>query len=123
MLIWLVTIFLALVGAFGWLILKRDPERYIHESKSPINFFFRWGRVYHHFFKVAVLVVFIIIIFSLYKYLLHASDVLAVSLAALGGAGLAGGKELLDKSIQLDDIFSSLIGILLGVAVAFLILW
>ncbi len=96
------------------MFLKRDPDRYIHEKTSPINFFFRWGRLYHHFFKVAIIILFIIIIFSFYKYLLRASDVFAMSAALIAGIVLSGGKELLDKSITLDDIISSILGITLG---------
>ncbi len=114
MLIWIVTIILVLITVGGWLFLKRDPDRYIHEKTSPINFFFRWGRLYHHFFKVAIIILFIIIIFSFYKYLLRASDVFAMSAALIAGIVLSGGKELLDKSITLDDIISSILGITLG---------
>ncbi|MDP2967436.1 MAG: hypothetical protein Q8N87_03445 [bacterium] len=114
MLIWIVTIILVLITVGGWLFLKRDPDRYIHEKSSPINFFFRWGRLYHHFFKVMIIILFMIIIFSFYKYLLRTSDVFAMSAALIAGIVLSGGKELLDKKITLDDIFSSIIGITIG---------
>jgi len=55
-----------------------------------------------------------IIIFSFYKYLLNASDVFAMSAALIAGIVLSGGKELLDKSITLDDIITSILGITLG---------
>jgi len=123
MLIWITTVILALIAGIGWLFLKRDPDRYIHEKTSPINFFFRWGRSYHHFFKVAILIVFVIAIFSLYRYLLGASSVLAITFGILAGTVLAGGKELLDKNIQLDDVFTSLLGISLGAVIVFFVLW
>ena len=52
----IVTIILVLITISGWLFLKKDPDRYIHEKSSPINFFFKWGRLYHHFFKVAIII-------------------------------------------------------------------
>ncbi len=114
MLVLIVTIILVLITVGGWLFLKRDPDRYIHEQKSPINFFFKWGYWYHHFFKVAIIILFMIIIFSFYKYLLRVSDVFAMSVALIAGIVLSGGKELLDKSITLDDIIASILGITLG---------
>ena len=114
MLVWIVTIVLVSITVGGWLFLKRDPDRYIHEQKSPINFFFRWGYLYHHFFKVAIIILFMVIIFSFYKYLLRASDVFAMSAALIAGIVLASGKELLDKAITLDDIIASILGITLG---------
>jgi hypothetical protein len=114
MLIWLTTIILISITAAGWLFLKRDPERYIHQQRSPINFFFRWGYVYHHFFKAAVIILFMIVIFSFYKYLLMASDVFASTAALIAGIVLSGGKELLDKKITLDDVVVSVLGIMLG---------
>lgn len=121
MLVFIVTALLALITAGGWLILKRDPDRYIHEQKSPINFFFRWGRLYHHFFKVAIIIVFMILIFSLYKYLLNTSNNFAIVLALISGIVISGGKELLDKRIQADDILSSLLGIVLGLSIIMLV--
>lgn len=121
MLIWLVTIFLALTAAGGWLFLKQDPDRYIHQKSSPINFFFKWGRPYHHFFKVAIVAAFLVAIFSFYKYLLNTSNIFAVVLAVIAGLVLSGGKELLDKSIQLDDIISSFLGIAFGLAIILLV--
>ena len=120
MLIWIVTIILVLITAGGWLFLKSDPDRYIHEKTSPINFFFRWGRLYHYFFKVAIIILFMIIIFSFYKYLLRSSDIFATSAALIAGILLSGGKELLDKKITLDDIISSILGITLGFLVILL---
>jgi len=114
MLVQIVTIILVSITIGGWLFLKRDPDRYIHEQRSPINFFFKWGYWYHHFFKVTIIILFMIIIFSFYKYLLNASDVFAMSAALIAGIVLSGGKELLDKAITLDDIFSSILGITLG---------
>lgn len=114
MLVWVVTAFLALIAIGGWLILKRDTDCYIHEEKSPINFFFKWGRFYHHFFKVAIIAAFMVLIFALYRYLLNTSNNFAVILAVITGVVLSGGKELLDKHIQADDIFSSFLGIALG---------
>ncbi len=114
MLVLIVTIILVLITVGGWLFLKRDPDRYIHEQRSPINFFFRWGRLYHHFFKVAIIILLTIIIFSFYKYLLKTSDVFAMSAALIAGIVVSGGKELLDKSITPDDIFTSILGITLG---------
>jgi len=114
MLVQIVTIILVSVAIGGWLFLKRDPDRYIHEQRSPINFFFKWGRLYHHFFKVAIIALFMIIISSFYKYLLNVSDVFAMSAALIAGIVLSGGKELLDKAITPDDIFSSILGITLG---------
>ena len=114
MLVWIVTIVLVSITVGGWLFLKRDPDRYIHQQKSPINFFFRWGYLYHHFFKVAIIILFMIIIFSFYKYLLRSSDVFALTSALIAGIVLSGGKELLDKSIILDDIIVSILAITLG---------
>ena len=114
MLVQVATIILVSITIGGWLFLKRDPDRYIHEQQSPMNFFFKWGRLYHHFFKVAIIILFMIIIFSFYKYLLRTSDVFAMSAALIAGIVLSGGKELLDKSITLDDIIASILGITLG---------
>lgn len=114
MLVWMVTALLALIAAAGWLILKRDPDRYIHEKKSPINFFFRWGRFCHHLFKVAIIAILMLLVFSLYKYLLNTSNAFAAALAVIAGIVLAGGKELLDKYIQAGDVVSSVVGIALG---------
>jgi len=114
MLVQIVTIILVLITVGGWLFLKRDPDRYIHEQRSPINFFFKWGRLYHHFFKVAIIILFMVIFFSFYKYLLRTSDVFAMSAALIAGIVLASGKELLDKAITLDDIIASILGITLG---------
>lgn len=123
MLIWITTAVLALIAGIGWLFLKRDPDRYIHEKTSPINFFFKWGHFYHHFFKIAILIVFVIAIFSLYKYLLGASNILAIAFGIIAGIVLAGGKELLDKSIQLDDVIASTVGVSLGAVAAFYFFW
>jgi hypothetical protein len=123
MLVFIVTVLLALIAATGWLFLKRDPDRYIHEQKSPINFFFKWGRLYHHFFKVGIIAVFLVLIFSLYKYLLNTSNTFAIALALIAGIVLSGGKELLDKDIQTDDIFSSFLGIALGLSIIMLFFW
>lgn len=114
MLIWTATIILVSITIGGWLFLKRDPDRYIHRKTSPINFFFKWGHSYHHFFKVAVIILFMAIIFSFYRYFLSASDVFSLAAAVIAGIVLSGGKELLDKKITPDDIFSSVLGIILG---------
>lgn len=108
MLVWIVTAILFLSAVGGWLFLKKDPDHYIHEQKSPINFFFKWGRLYHHFFKVAIIAAFIILIFSLYRYLLNVSYNFSLTVASIAGLVLATGKELLDKYITADDVFSSL---------------
>jgi hypothetical protein len=121
MLVQITTIILVLITIGGWLFLKRDPDRYIHEKRSPINFFFRWGRLYHHFFKVAIIILFMVIIFSFYKYLLSVSNVFALTAALIAGIVLSGGKELLDKGITRDDIFSSVLGIALGFLITFLL--
>jgi hypothetical protein len=120
MLVKIVTIILISIAIGGWLFLKRDPDRYIHEQKSPINFFFKWGRLYHHFFKVAIIGLFMIGISSLYKYLLNTSDVFALTSGLVAGIVLAGGKELLDKGITLDDVFASIVGITFGFFATFL---
>jgi len=114
MLIWLVTIILVSITVAGWLFLKRDPDRYIHEQSSPINFFFKWGRLYHHFFKVGIIILVMVLIFSLYRHLLSASNVFAITAAIVAGIVLAGGKELLDKAITPDDVFTSILSITLG---------
>lgn len=114
MLILIVTIILALIAIVGWLFLKRDPDRYIHETASPINFFFKWGRLYHHFFKVGIIILFAIIIFSFYKYILNATNDFSLTSALIAGAILAGGKEFLDKGISPDDIFTSILGLTLS---------
>ncbi len=120
MLVWIFTIILVLVTIGGWLFLKRDPDHYLHEKESPMNFFFRWGRLYHNFFKVAIIILFMIMIFSFYKYLLNVSNVFATTAALIAGIVLSGGKELLDKSITLDDIIASILGIALGFLVILL---
>ena len=114
MLVWIFTIILVLIAVGGWLFLKRDSDRYLREKGSPMNFFFRWGRLYHNFFKVAIITLFMVAIFSLYKYFLNTSDVFATTAALIAGIVLSGGKELLDKSITLDDIIASILGITLG---------
>lgn len=114
MLILIATIILILIAIGGWLFLKSDSDRYIHEKSSPINFFFKWGRPLHHFFKVAIIILFMIMIFSFYKYPLNASNTFSLSAALVAGIVLSGGKELLDKKITLDDIFASVIGITIG---------
>lgn len=106
--------------AGGWLFLKRDPERYIHEEKSPINLFFRFGRFYHHFFKIAIIAIFMILIFSFYKFILGASNFFSIAISSLAGTALTGGKELLDKKITLDDIVASLLGLALGILLIYL---
>ncbi len=120
MLILIVTIALVLITIGGWLFLKRDPDRYVHEQSSPINFFFQWGRFYHHVFKIAIIIIFMVAVFSLYRYLLHASNTFSLLLALAAGIVLSGGKELLDKKITLDDIIASVIGIVLGFFLLFL---
>ncbi len=103
--------------------MKRDPDRYIHEKTSPMNIFFRWGRFWHHIFKIAIIALFMLAIFSLYKYLLEVSNVFAVSTAVIAGVVLSGGKELLDKAITLDDVVSSIIGIIIGFLAIYLFFW
>jgi hypothetical protein len=121
--VWVVTFFLILTAVSGWLFLRRDPERYIHEKTSPINIFFKWGRFWHHIFKMAIIALFMLAIFSLYKYLLAVSNTFAGSAALTAGAVLAGGKELLDKAITLDDVVSSAIGIIFGFLIIYLFFW
>lgn|GEM_PF-6651397 len=123
MLVFIVTITLALIAIGGWFFLKRDPDRYIHEKKSPMNFFFKWGRIYHHFFKLGIIIVLMFLIFHLYKNLLNTSNIFATIVALIAGIVLPGGKELLDKHIQADDIFSSLLGIVLGLFIIILFFW
>ncbi len=94
--------------------MKRDPDRYIHEEKSLMNIFFKWGRSWHHIFKVVIIILFMAAIFSLYKYFLATSSVFALTAAVVAGVILSGGKELLDKKITLDDVVSSTLGIILG---------
>ena len=120
MTIWLATIILLLIAIGGWLFLKRDPDRYIHEQTSPMNIFFKWGHFWHHIFKIAIIVLFMVAIFSLYKYLLAASPVFALTSAVAAGVILSGGKELLDKQITMDDVISSVLGIILGFFLLFL---
>ena len=117
--IWVATIILFIVAMSGWLFLERDPDRYIHEKTSPMNIFFRWGRVWHHIFKVAVIILVMIAVFSFYRYLLAGSKTFALTAAVVAGIILSGGKELLDKYITLDDVISSALGILLGFALLF----
>lgn len=114
MLVWTVTIVLALVAVSGWLLINRDPDRYIHEKTSPINIFFKWGRSWHHVFKITTLVFFMAVIFSLYRYFLDASQVFSTVIAIMAGITLATGKELLDKAITKDDVISSISGIIAG---------
>jgi hypothetical protein len=114
MLVWIVTIILVSIAVGGWLFIKRNTGRYLHGEKSSINFFFRWGWLCHHFFKVTIIVLFMIMIFSFYRYLLSASNVFATTTALIAGIVLSGGKELLDLGITLDDIIASILGITLG---------
>jgi len=118
--IFVVTIILILIAIGGWLFLKRDPEHYIHEQRSPINFFFKWGRLYHHFFKIGIIILFMVGIFSFYRYLFNASNTFSLSSALIAGIVLSGGKELLDKKITKDDIFASIIGIMIGFVILFI---
>lgn len=120
MLILFSTVILIGLMAGGWLFLKRDPERYIHEEKSPINLFFRFGRFYHHFFKIAIIAIFMILIFSFYKFILGASNLFSIAISSLAGTALTGGKELLDKKITLDDVIASLLGLSLGLLLIYL---
>jgi len=114
MLVWIVTIILVLIAVGGWFFIKRNADRYLHGEKSSINFFFRWGWFCHHLFKVTIIILFMVIIFSFYKYLLNTSNVFATTAALITGIVLSGGKELLDIYITLDDIISSILGITLG---------
>ena len=123
MLVWIVTIILILTAVFGWLFLKRDPDGYIHEETSPMNIFFKWGYFWHHIFKVLVIVFFMMVTFSLYKYLLGASIFFAGITSVIAGAVLSGGKELLDKAITLDDVAVSILGIVVGFLVIYLFFW
>lgn len=120
MLIWIVTAVLVLMAASGWLFLRRDADRYIHEETSLMNIFFKWGRAWHHVFKVAIIVLVMIVVFSLYRYLLSASQVFALTSAVAAGVILTGGKELLDKKITLDDVVSSTAAIIFGFFLLFL---
>ena len=120
MLILITTVVLISIAVLGWLFLKRDPDRYIHEQKSPINFFFKWGRPAHHIFKVGIIVLFMVLIFSLYKYLLKASNNFAIISALIAGIIISAGKELLDKKITKDDVLMSILGIILGFFILFL---
>lgn len=120
MLIWIVTIILLATAILGWLLLKKDPDKYIHEKSSPINIFFKFGRFYHHVFKVIIIILVMMIIFFLYKHLLNSSKVFALIIAIISGIILTGGKELLDKYITKDDVFASILGIILGFFILFL---
>lgn len=119
MLIWLSTIILSLIMLGGWLFLKRNPQKYIHEKKSPMNVFFRFGRFWHHIFKVMIIAVFMMLIFDFYKYLLQASNIFSIAIALISGVALTGGKELLDKKITPDDVIASIAGILTGLFVIY----
>ena len=123
MLVWIVTVILILGAVSGWLFLKTDPDRYIHRETSPMNIFFKWGQSWHYIFKVAIIALFMLAIFSLYKYLLGTSNIFALSAAVIAGVVLSGGKELLDKAIGLDDIVASIIGIVLGFFVIYSFFW
>ncbi len=122
MLILIVSVILILIALCGWLFLKSDPDRYIHEQTSPINFFFKWGRPWHYVFKVVIIILFMAAIFSLYKYLLSASGVFALMAALVAGIVLSLGKELLDKSFTRDDVLTSILGIALGFLMILLII-
>ena len=61
-----------------------------------------------------------VIIFSLYRYILNASNTFSLSAALVTGIVLSSGKELLDKKITLDDIFVSIVGITIGFLLLFL---
>jgi hypothetical protein len=121
MLIWIITIILLGMAILGWLFLKRDPDKYIHEKASPINIFFKFGRFYHRVFKVIVVVLVMMIIFLFYKYLLSSSREFALTAAVISGIILTGGKELLDKYITKDDVFVSILGISIGFSILFLL--
>ena len=62
-----------------------------------------------------------IMIFSFYRYLLNASDFFALISALVAGVVLSAGKELLDKAITLDDIFTSILGITIGFVIILLL--
>jgi len=81
------------------------------------------GRFWHHIFKIVVIALFMLAIFSLYKYLLVVSNIFAGTAAVIAGVVLSGGKELLDKAITLDDVVSSTVGILFGFAIIYLLFW
>ncbi|MDP2967222.1 MAG: hypothetical protein Q8N87_02315 [bacterium] len=114
MLIWIATIILASIIIGGWLFFKKNSDRYLYREKAPINFFFRWGNFCHYLFKIVIIILFMITIFSFYKYLFKASNVFALIAALIAGIVLSGGKELLDKYITLDDVIASILGIIIG---------
>ena len=116
----IVTIILILAATGGWLFLKRDPQKYIHKNSSPINIFFRWGRFYHHVFKVIVIILVMVGAFVLYRYILGNVFGMSAIAAVAAGVILAGGKELLDKKITMDDVLVSIFGIALGFSILFL---
>lgn len=120
MLVWTVTIILVLIIAGGWVFLKRNSDHYLHGEKSSINFFFRWGWLGHHLFKITIIVLFMVVIFSFYKYLLNTSNVFAMTAALIAGIVISAGKELLDIHITLDDVIASILGITLGFLVILL---
>lgn len=78
--------------------------------------------MYHHFFKVAIISLFMILIFSFYKYLLDASNNFSIVAAVIAGIVLSGGKELLDKKITKDDVVTSIFGIMFGFFIIALLL-
>ena len=121
MLIWTATIILVLIAVFGWLFLKKNSYKYLHGEGAPIDFFFQWGNFPHYLFKIAIIISFMLAIFSLYKYVLGASDNFAFILAVIAGIIIAGGKELLDIYITIDDVVVSVLSIILGALILLLL--
>ena len=121
MLIWTATIILLLMAVFGWLFLRKNSERYLHGEKAPIDFFFQWGNFPHYLFKIAIIILFMLATFSFYKYLLSASNNFSLVSAVIAGVIIAGGKELLDKYITIDDVIVSVLTIILGALILLLL--
>ena len=60
-----------------------------------------------------------VIIFSLYRFLLDATFVFSLTIAIVASVVLSGGKELLDKAISLDDILVSIFSTAAGSLIIF----
>jgi glycopeptide antibiotics resistance protein len=120
---WIVTIILVLLAGLGWLALKKKVEPIYSIVFKPINLLWLGGSRYHHIFNVLVNVVVVVAVFSFYKFALDASNMFSIVIAILAGVGISGGKEMLDKYVQLDDVIFCVAGILIGGLLVGFCLW
>lgn len=123
MLAWIVTIVLVLIAGIGWIALKKRIEPIYTIVYKPVNLLWLGGSKYHHIFNVLVNIVIVVAVFSLYKFLLDALNVFSITIAILAGVGISGGKEMLDKYVQFDDVLFCTTGIIIGGLIVGFYLW